>query len=222
MQVGQETALKLTVRSDSGRYIDDLQPVTGAFGELVGVYEDYRTITRFKPLGELPKSAADTGGPTLEFSFKPEKAGYIKIFGQFRINDQVVKASFGMSVDPEVQAYVDDEDWLDEEPVRASDSEDRERPSPAASSAPVKGDISSLLGNTPVRTEGSSRVQDDLDDLYVEPERGGKAEVYEDQNKKALGGWARPEPDVEFVDDSEDISDESEDGPARLKPVGQF
>lgn len=98
LKVGKEAIATITVRKN-GRPFDQLEPVMGAFAHVVGFNEDYKTIMHTRPLGEEPEKESDRGGADLQFHIEPEKAGFIKIFAQFRINGKDIFVPFGIVVD---------------------------------------------------------------------------------------------------------------------------
>jgi hypothetical protein len=98
LSVGKDSMATITVRETNGRYVRELQPFMGTYAHLVGFYDDYKTIAHIHPVGENPMEEDDRGGPKLEFYIKPEKAGYLKLFAQFKINNMIVFAPFGVNV----------------------------------------------------------------------------------------------------------------------------
>lgn len=57
----------LTVTGPDGKPFTKLEPVMGAFAHLVGFNADRTEIAHVHPLGQEPRTAAERGGPTLEF-----------------------------------------------------------------------------------------------------------------------------------------------------------
>ena len=98
LEVGQDTILKLIVREHDGAYVEDLEPIMGTFAHMVGFYDDYNTIAHIHPMGEEPTRYSDRGGPILKFHFRPETAGFIKLFAQVKIKGYEIYAPFGVFV----------------------------------------------------------------------------------------------------------------------------
>jgi hypothetical protein len=87
----------VTVTKD-GKPFTQLEPVMGAFAHVVGFTEDYNSVLHIHPMGKEPTSDAERGGPKLEFHIEPEKAGFVKLFAQVRIDGKDVFAPFGITV----------------------------------------------------------------------------------------------------------------------------
>ncbi|MDS4031116.1 MAG: hypothetical protein RKO66_13750 [Candidatus Contendobacter sp.] len=90
----------LTVTGPDGKPFAQLEPIMGAFAHIVGFSEDRAEIAHIHPLGKEPKTAAERGGPTLEFQTDFATAGYQKLFAQVRIDGKSVFAPFGVEVMP--------------------------------------------------------------------------------------------------------------------------
>lgn len=97
LKAGEATMANITVTKD-GKPFKQLQPVMGAFAHVVGFGEDYKAIMHIHPMGKEPKSEAERGGNILEFHIEPEKAGFVKLFAQFRIDGEDVFVPFGVTV----------------------------------------------------------------------------------------------------------------------------
>ncbi len=96
---GTASIATLTVRDKHDNPIITLEPIMGAFGHLVGFYDDYRTVLHAHPVGAEPKSASERGGPELMFRLTPEKAGYVKLFFQIKVDGKEVLVPFGVEVE---------------------------------------------------------------------------------------------------------------------------
>ena len=88
----------LTVTGPDGKPFAKLEPVMGAFAHLVGFGEDRAEIAHVHPLGQEPGTAAERGGPTLEFQTNFAAGGYQKLFAQVQIDGKTVFAPFGIEV----------------------------------------------------------------------------------------------------------------------------
>jgi hypothetical protein len=97
LKAGEATMANITV-SKNGKPFEMLEPVMGAFAHVVGFNEDYKSIMHIHPMGKEPETENEHGGAVLEFHIEPEKAGFIKLFAQFRINDKDVFVPFGVMV----------------------------------------------------------------------------------------------------------------------------
>lgn len=87
----------VTITKD-GQSFTQLEPVMGAFAHVVGFTEDYNSVLHVHPMGKEPSSDTERGGPKLEFHIEPEKAGFVKLFAQVRIDGKDIFAPFGITV----------------------------------------------------------------------------------------------------------------------------
>lgn len=81
-----------------GKPFTGLEPVMGAFAHVVGFTEDYNSVLHVHPMGKEPTNDIERGGPKLEFHIEPEKAGFVKLFAQVKIDGKDVFAPFGINV----------------------------------------------------------------------------------------------------------------------------
>ncbi len=95
---GQPQKARLTVTGPDGKPFAKLEPIMGAFAHFVGFSEDRTAIAHIHPLGQEPKTAAERGGPTLEFQTDFPTGGYQKLFAQVQIDGKSVFAPFGVEV----------------------------------------------------------------------------------------------------------------------------
>ena len=96
---GRTATLKITVKDKDGRPVEELQPVMDAFAHMAVFYGDFQTARVVPPAGEDPADPNDLGGPDVTFSFAPERAGYLRLFSNFRIGGQVIAVPFGITVE---------------------------------------------------------------------------------------------------------------------------
>lgn len=89
---------KVTVTDKNGKPTNTLQPVMGAFAHIVGFGEDGNSILHIHPMGKEPTSESERGGPDLQFHIEPEKAGFVKLFVQTRIDGKDLFAPMGVIV----------------------------------------------------------------------------------------------------------------------------
>ena len=97
---GHPHKARMTVTGPGGKPFAKLEPVMGAFAHLVGFSEDRAEIAHIHPLGQEPGTAAERGGPTLEFQTNFATGGYQKLFAQVQIDGKTVFAPFGIEVAP--------------------------------------------------------------------------------------------------------------------------
>ena len=84
--------------SKKGKPYTNLRPVMGAFAHLVGFSADYKSIVHLHPLGQEPSDDSMRGGSKLDFHFRPEQSGFVKLFAQFNIDGKDVFVPFGVFV----------------------------------------------------------------------------------------------------------------------------
>jgi len=97
---GHPHKARMTVTGPDGKPVTKLEPVMGAFAHLVGFSEDRTEIAHIHPLGQEPGTAAERGGPTLEFQTDFATGGYQKLFAQVQIDGRPLFAPFGVDVTP--------------------------------------------------------------------------------------------------------------------------
>lgn len=96
-QVGKPIMATITVTND-GKPFRQLEPVMGAFAHLMGFYADYSSILHIHPMGKEPSKGCERGGSQLMFHIEPQKAGFVKLFAQFRINGKDIYVPFGILI----------------------------------------------------------------------------------------------------------------------------
>ncbi len=96
-KVGAAVMGNVTVTKD-GKPFNQLEPVMGAFAHVVGFTEDYNSVLHIHPMGKEPTSESERGGPDLQFHIEPEKAGFVKLFVQTRIDGKDLFAPMGVIV----------------------------------------------------------------------------------------------------------------------------
>ncbi len=98
-KVGAATNGEVILTDAKGGRISDLQPVMGAYGHIVGFYDDFQTTAHMHPLGKEPKKDSDRGGSPLTFMLHPMRAGYMKYYVQVRRGDKDIFLPFGLTVE---------------------------------------------------------------------------------------------------------------------------
>ncbi|MFC7781483.1 hypothetical protein [Legionella taurinensis] len=99
VHAGQAAMGKVVVTDNQGKPVTSLEPVMGAFAHLVGFDDDFKTVIHIHPMGKEPTNPSDRGGPELEFHLEAEKAGFIKLFAQVKINGRELYVPFGIKVE---------------------------------------------------------------------------------------------------------------------------
>ncbi|MBA2709957.1 MAG: hypothetical protein H0U57_05140 [Tatlockia sp.] len=97
---GRATMGKIEVSNAQGTPLKSLEPLMGAYAHIVGFSEDFESVVHIHPMGLEPKVESDRGGPGLVFHIEPNKAGFIKLFAQVKINGREYFAPFGLRVEP--------------------------------------------------------------------------------------------------------------------------
>ncbi|MGH8049611.1 MAG: hypothetical protein ACREPB_03015 [Arenimonas sp.] len=83
-----------------GKPFASLEPVMGAYGHIVGISEDWETISHVHPMGTEPTKVSDRGGPVIDFHLEPKHAGFLKLFAQIQVDGKEVFLPFGVNVLP--------------------------------------------------------------------------------------------------------------------------
>ena len=95
--VGQAAMGHLLIER-GGKPFAALEPVMGAYSHIVGISEDWSTISHVHPMGTEPRKASDRGGPSIDFHLEPGHAGFLKLFAQIQVDGQDVFLPFGVVV----------------------------------------------------------------------------------------------------------------------------
>ena len=98
LSLGNEGMLEFEITNAAGEAVTALEPFMGAYAHVVGFYDDYRTIAHLHPTGEEPKTGDDRGTSPLSFQFKPEHAGFVKLFMQISVDGKIHVLPFGVTV----------------------------------------------------------------------------------------------------------------------------
>lgn len=94
----EEAMGTIHVTTAAGAPVTSLEPVMGAFGHIVGFYDDFRTVVHTHPMGSEPQSDSERGGADLTFHIEPEKPGFIKLFAQVKIDGKELFVPFAVNV----------------------------------------------------------------------------------------------------------------------------
>lgn len=84
----------------NGRPFAALEPVMGAYAHIVGVSDDWSTVAHVHPMGAEPRAPTERGGPAVDFHLEPQRAGFLKLFAQIRVDGRDVFLPFGVEVAP--------------------------------------------------------------------------------------------------------------------------
>lgn len=98
LQAGKATMGKIVITDDKGNPVKSLEPIMGAFAHIVGFGDDLKSVVHIHPMGTEPTKDTDRGGPELQFHIEPEKAGFIKMFAQVKVNGKELFAPFRLVV----------------------------------------------------------------------------------------------------------------------------
>lgn len=98
IRVGKPIMASVLVTNPRGNPVTWLEPVMGAYAHIVGFSQDWKSVVHIHPMGIEPKTATDKGGPMIRFHMQPEKAGFVKLFVQVRINGKEMIAPFAFDV----------------------------------------------------------------------------------------------------------------------------
>ena len=74
----------LDITDGNGKPLHDLEPIMGAFGHIVAINEDRKTLAHVHPMGDEPTDPEQRGVSPLTFHLEPNAAGITKIFAQIR------------------------------------------------------------------------------------------------------------------------------------------
>lgn len=98
---GKPVIVEATVRDANGNFVQDLEPVMGAFAHLVGFGADGKSIVHTHPLGREPESSADRGDGRLRFHVEPNFSGPAQFYLQVKRGGQDIFAPFGQQIAPQ-------------------------------------------------------------------------------------------------------------------------
>ncbi len=98
LAVGKDSTLSFDIVDKDGAAVKGLEPIMEAYAHVVGFYDDYRTIGHIHPMGAEPKGDDDRGASPLSFHFKPERAGYVRLYIQVKIDGQQYFFPFGVTI----------------------------------------------------------------------------------------------------------------------------
>jgi hypothetical protein len=82
--VGNAVMGTVELTDGSGNPLKDLAPIMGAYGHIVAINEDRKTLAHIHPLGDEPTTAEQLGASPLTFHLEPKATGITKIFVQIQ------------------------------------------------------------------------------------------------------------------------------------------
>ena len=100
IQARQARGMTIKIEDATGKPITNLEPFMNAFAQLVGFYDDYKTVVQWHPSGSDVLNPDLRGGPALSFVFFPPKAGFIHLYCQVRVGGRTLFAPFNITVEP--------------------------------------------------------------------------------------------------------------------------
>lgn len=98
LKVNNTSELSVIV-SQNDEAFENLQPVMGTFAHIVAFYDDFYTVSHLNSTTAEVTSDKARGGPILTFRFTPERAGFVRLFAQFKISGKDVFVPFGVWVE---------------------------------------------------------------------------------------------------------------------------
>ncbi len=90
---GKPVMATITV-TNNGKHSSELEPIMGEFAHLIGFNADYPSMLHIHPMKKNPEH----NGSQLMFHMEPQKAGFVKLFAQFRINGEDIYVPFGIVI----------------------------------------------------------------------------------------------------------------------------
>jgi hypothetical protein len=94
---GRPGMVTLAITDASGKPVDTLQPVMGAFAHMVGFADDFQTILHIHPTGGMPLPG-QLGGPRINFQLRPSQPGWLRLYVQFSVEGKEHLAEFVVKV----------------------------------------------------------------------------------------------------------------------------
>lgn len=98
IKAGTPVNAEVELTGEDGKPLQDLEPVMGAYGHIVGFYEGLTDVAHMHPMGKEPSKDSDRSASPLKFMLHPEHAGYMKFFVQIRRGGKDVFLPFGVTI----------------------------------------------------------------------------------------------------------------------------
>ncbi len=92
---------RIDITDTNGNPIADLEPIMGAFGHIVAINEDRKTLAHVHPLGDEPTKPEQRGTSPLSFHLQPKASGITKVFLQVRRKGTDYTFPFSINITPQ-------------------------------------------------------------------------------------------------------------------------
>jgi hypothetical protein len=99
---------KLRVIGPDGKPYERLQVVMGAFGHFVG-FHGFSNVLHMHPVSPALIEEGALGGPELEFYFRSQEPGLVRLYTQVRIENRELFPRFVVKVEPRRRLWVEEE-----------------------------------------------------------------------------------------------------------------
>lgn len=99
--MGETSTGQIDLTDPKGNPLTDLEPIMGAFGHIVAINEDRKTLAHVHPLGDEPKKQEQRGTSPITFHLEPNAAGITKIFLQVRRGGTDYTFPFSINITPQ-------------------------------------------------------------------------------------------------------------------------
>ncbi len=97
----QTRMARLQITDDKDQPVTTLQPLNLAFAHLTGIYADGQTILQLHPTGGDVLDDSFRAGPMLNFKIYLPQPGYLRLFCQIKLHDEIITVPFGINVKSE-------------------------------------------------------------------------------------------------------------------------
>lgn len=98
VKAGMPVNAEVRLTDADGKPLADLEPVMGAYGHIVGFYEDFKAVAHMHPMGAEPEKPEDRGASPVKFMLHPDHPGYLKYFVQIRRGGKDIFLPFGLEI----------------------------------------------------------------------------------------------------------------------------
>jgi hypothetical protein len=100
IHAGKMAMLTLNITKE-GKPITTLEPLMGAFAHMVGFQEDRLSVEHIHPMGHEAKTPQDQAkSPMMFHLMAPQKAGFLKLFAQVKLDGKEFFIPFSVMVQP--------------------------------------------------------------------------------------------------------------------------
>jgi hypothetical protein len=98
LKKGSASIVEVSVTDTNGNPVNDLEPVMGAFGHLVGFGADGKTFIHTHPMDREPVQPNEHGGPHLRFHVEPDTSGPVQFYFHLKRGGKEIYVPFGQQV----------------------------------------------------------------------------------------------------------------------------